>query len=224
MRSASAKNPGRDLELGWSTPPAWAEAVLRVPLELLSDHAYCEMGAAATAQGLIARAPERSLLVERLSALAVEELRHFGEVHRLLLELGGTLGPSRPNPYVDGLFRALRGRSVPRLLDRLLIGALIERRSLERFELLSEAATEPRLVELYGRLGPSERGHARLFVELAERVAPAADVARELAFWCAHEARVAAELPFAARIHGGAPAIGLQDASRTVETHSAVQA
>src|SRR5206468_4015599 len=88
-----------DFELGWSTPRAWAEAALAEPLALLSDHAHCELGAAVAAQGLLARRPEDSRLVERMAAHALEELRHFKLVHRKLVELGGTLEPVRKNIY-----------------------------------------------------------------------------------------------------------------------------
>ena len=94
------------LELGWATPRAWAEAALAEPLALLSDHAYCELGAAAAAQGLIARRPGDVELVERLGAHASDELRHFRQVHRpgffhaqfqILLDLGVVLGHLHPS-------------------------------------------------------------------------------------------------------------------------------
>jgi len=196
-------------ELAWSTPPAWADAALAEPLALLSDHAHCELGAAAAAQGLLARRPEDARLVERLSALAQEELAHFRRVHRLLCSLGGALEPVRKNPYAEGLL-ALAERGPRNLLDRLLVAALIERRSLERFELLARAATGQaplaELADLYGELAPSESGHAHLFVELA-RDAYGAGAARErLAFWVEREAALVSALPFVPRIHSGPPA------------------
>jgi len=94
--------------LAWETPAAWAEHAAAEPLALLSDHAYCELGAAASVQAMIARRPGDAQLVDRLAALALEELRHFRQVHRLLLELGGELLPLRANAYVAGLTRAAR--------------------------------------------------------------------------------------------------------------------
>lgn len=185
--------------LGYRTPPAWALAAGAAPLELLSDHAHNELRAAASAQGLILRRPRLSRLVERLGALAAEELEHFRRVHRLLLSLGGSLGPPEPSPYVDGL---LRGRG--QLLERLLAAALIEARSLERFELLAEHLAEP-LGPLYAQLAPSERGHAHLFVQLAEELFPEAEVGAALEDTIAREALLVAALPFAPRMHSGAP-------------------
>lgn len=211
------------LELGWATPRAWAEAALAEPLALLSDHAYCELGAAAAAQGLLARRPEDSALVERLGAHASEELRHFRRVHRALVELGGVLGPVRTNPYAEGLLARVE-RGPANLVDRLLVFGLIERRSLERFELLA-AAAEPRgpLATLYSELAPSEEGHAALFLELARERCDPRELAARLERWVAREAELAASLPFAPRIHSGPPAAApleslLPSASRTAET------
>ena len=194
-------------ELAWSTPRAWAEAALAEPLALLSDHAYCELGAAAAAQGLLARRPDDSALVERLGAHAAEELRHFRRVHRVLVELGGVLGPVRTNPYAEGLLADVE-RGAAGLVDRLLVFGVIERRSLERFELLAAAARDGAspLLELYAELAPSECGHAALFLELARECAADADA--RLARWLAREAELVARLPFAARIHSGPPPVG----------------
>lgn len=191
-------------ELAWATPPEWAGAALADPLALLSDHAHCELGAAAAAQGMLARKPEASELVERLSAHALDELRHFKQVHRLLRDLGGTLEPVRVNPYAEALMtRCERGER--NLLDRLLVAAVIERRSLERFELLAGAAEarQPALAGLYRELAPSEAGHAALFVELARDLHPREDVPGRLARWVAFEAAAIRALAFAPRIHSG---------------------
>ena len=194
------------LELAWRTPRAWAEEALRAPLELLADHACCELGAAAAAQGLLARRPDDARLVERLAAHATEELRHFRAVHRLLVELGGTLAYVRRNPYAEGLLAHVR-RGPEGLVDRLLVFGLIERRSLERFELLAEAAAgrHARLAELYAELAPSEAGHAALFLELARERLEAAELVALLERWAEREARLVAGLPFEPRIHSGPP-------------------
>ncbi len=204
--------------LSWRTPRAWAEAALEEPLALLSDHAHCELGAAATAQSLLARHAGERELVERLSAHALEELRHFRSVHRLLLELGGSLRPVRRNEYVEGLLARrergarLLGRrergALGGLLDRLLISALIERRSLERFELLLEVAREraSALAPLYAELVPSESGHARLFLDLARSLFADDQVEARLRGWLASESEILRALPFAPAVHSGPPA------------------
>ena len=207
------------LELRWQTPPEWATTVARAPLELLSDHAHCELGAAASAQGLIARVPGDARLVDRLAAVAAEEMAHFREVHRLLSELGGSLEAVRRNAYAEALLARGRRPGSEGLLDRLLISALIERRSLERFELLARHAPSP-LKELYGSLAPSEAGHALLFVELAGRHATEDEVAARLEELATAEAEIARGLPFAPRIHAGPPpadAAPLQQPAATAE-------
>lgn len=195
-------------ELAWRTPRAWAEAALEEPLALLSDHAYCELGAAAAAQGLLARKPDDARLVERLAAHAAEELRHFRHVHRALVELGGVLQPVRTNPYAEGLLAQVE-RGPRLLLERLLVFALIERRSLERFELLAEVAEErgSPLAALYAELAPSEAGHAALFLELARERAAAADLVPRLACWLEREAMLIRALPPGPRIHSGPPPV-----------------
>lgn len=204
------------LALAWETPRAWAAAALEHPLLLLSDHAHCELGAAAASQALLARHPGKRRLVQRLSACAIEELRHFRAVHALLLDLGGELGPARRNPYAEGLL-ALAGRGPDALLDRLLVSALIERRSRERFECLERAARAraPRLAHLWSELAPSEAGHAALFVELAGALFPADEVEPRLERWIQREGQLLSSLPFAPRIHSGPPA--LESGSRSAD-------
>ncbi len=190
------------IELAYETPPVWAERALAAPLELLSDHAHCELRAAASAQMLIVRNTGRARLVERLAALAMEEMSHFRQVTALLHELGGRLLPAEPNPYMKGLLSASADTREESLLDRLLVAALIERRSLERFELLADTADE-RIAPLYADLGPSEAGHGILFVDLARGCYPEGVVSRRLGELAALEGAVVERLPFAARIHSG---------------------
>ena len=120
-----------------------------------------------------------------------------------------------PNPYVEALLRAAAGSRRHALLDRLLVAALIERRSCERFELLAAAASDgrgirARLAALYRELQASERGHALCFLELARGLAPAEEVDARLAELLPLEAQAARAAPAAARIHAGpaAPVTG----------------
>jgi tRNA-(ms[2]io[6]A)-hydroxylase len=194
-----------EIPLGWSTPPLWAQQALENPLELLIDHAHCELGAASTAQGLIARHPDIDPLVDRFAALASEELRHFRRVHRLLRERGGVLRAPGTNAYAGGLVRAIDRTAPDALCDRLIVSGLIERRSLERFELLAEAAEDAEMARMFEELGPSEMGHALMFVDLARVLFPAVDVEARLARWTEFEADLISGLPFAARVHSGPP-------------------
>lgn len=196
------------IELEFPTSAAWAEGVLADPVALLVDHAYCELGAAASAQGLIHRHPDDHDLGDRMAALACEELTHFRQVVRTLDGLGGRLTERTANPYAEGLGRTARATrgSGPSLLDHLLVAAVIEARSYERFCLLAATAGESSVRDLFAELGPSERGHMTLFPELARRRFGDRDTGRRLDEIIVTEARILAGLDFAPRVHSGEPA------------------
>jgi len=151
--------------LGLATPTddAWIDEALGDVEALLVDHAHCEMKAASNALSLALRHGDRPTLVAALAALAEEEVAHFRRVHQILVDRGITFGPPTVNHYAA----ELRHVSGPSLVDRLLIGALIEARSCERFKILSERASDPELRSLWGELLASEAGHYRTFVDLA---------------------------------------------------------
>lgn len=189
--------------LSWPTPAEWVRRVADDPEALLSDHAHCELKAAASAQGLIARNPRHERLVGLLAALAVEEMQHFEIVVAELYRRGGRLGYVQPNPYAEGLLASSAATRKNLLLDRLLVSSLIEARSLERFYLLSQHLSDPRLVELYRGLIASEASHQGLFLNLAreffsrEQVSERLDVLRTL------EGEIVSRLPFDVRMHSG---------------------
>ena len=148
------------------TPEAWLEAASNRLPELLLDHANCELKAASTALGFLYRYPDRNLLVQRMSRLAREELRHFEQVRSIMDDMEipfERLGASR---YAGALRNAVRRHEPHRMLDLLLIGALIEARSCERF-----AKIAPRLPETLGRfyagLLASEARHFEHYISLA---------------------------------------------------------
>ena len=123
-----------------ATPEEWiVEACARIP-ELLHDHANCELKAASTALGFIYRYPEKASLAHRMSRLAREELRHFEQVRKILVERGIPFEHVSASRYAGTLREAVRDRDPDRLVDMLIVGAVIEARSCERF-----AALVPRL-------------------------------------------------------------------------------
>jgi tRNA-(ms[2]io[6]A)-hydroxylase len=146
------------------TDARWAsEAVLDLDA-VLRDHAHCEMKAAANAMSLVARHPDNLVLVRKLVALAQEELAHFDRVIELLAARGIALGA----PPVDGYAASLRARARHDLVDRLLVAALIEARSCERFKLLAEALGDGHeLHAFYRELFAAEARHHRDLVDLA---------------------------------------------------------
>jgi tRNA-(ms[2]io[6]A)-hydroxylase len=185
------------------TPEAWVEAAAGRWRELLNDHAQCEQKAASTALALMFTYPEDRRLASTLSRLAREELRHFEQVQKLMINLGVPFERQRPGRYASGLRTALRALEPGRKLDLLLVGALIEARSCERFRLLA-----PRLpaavAGFYAQLAHSEARHFEQYVDLAQEAAPQwRQRLRELA---AHEARLATAPDAQLRFHSGPPA------------------
>ncbi len=156
----------------------WLAAALSDTLTLLSDHAHCEKKAAASAISLIARFWKKPRLVQEMGELAEEEMGHFNEVHALLVARGGVLGADDGDPYAKALVKQARGETGDeRMVDRLLIGALIEARSFERLQLLGEHHPDDELREMFARLAVSEARHGAQFVALARDLGPSREYA-----------------------------------------------
>ena len=148
------------------TPGAWVDAAAgRLP-ELLNDHANCELKAASTALGFIYRYPEHTALCRTMSRLAREELRHFEQVRKLMARLSIPFAKLSASRYAGGLREHLRPHEPHRLLDSLLIGALIEARSCERFARLVPRLDSP-VREFYAGLLASEARHFENYLDLA---------------------------------------------------------
>lgn len=148
------------------TPAAWvADACGRLP-ELLHDHANCELKAASTALGFIYRYPERATLAHRMSRLAREELRHFEQVRKLLADMEVPFEHVSASRYAGTLRRAVREQEPQRLLDLLIVGALIEARSCERFAALVPHLPQ-KLSNFYSGLLASEARHFEHYLTLA---------------------------------------------------------
>ena len=155
------------------TDPSWVASVEEDLPALLADHAHCELKAAQSALSLAGRwAGEHPELVEPLVELAKEETDHFRDVQAHAAARGIRVGPPEPDAYVQSLVDAAKPEhpEVPILLDRLLVAALIEARSCERFKLLSEGLRDEELRSFYAELMRSEARHHRLFTDLAERI------------------------------------------------------
>lgn len=193
----------RGFKLDHATPAEWVERVERDTLALLSDHAHCELKAAASAQALISKNPARAELVERLTEIALEELAHFKLVLDELRARSGSLAPQRANPYAEDLLASSFTDRRDALLDRLLLSSLIEARSLERFHLLSTHLADRALAEFYRSLMASEAAHQATFVRLAEALFPAQVVRTRLTELRAREGRIVAGLAFAPAVHSG---------------------
>ncbi len=192
------------LGLKLPTDPRWAEIAKKNIGEILIDHAWCEQKAASTAVSLIVTFPEYSELVTAMTSLVREEMAHFKMVHDKLLERGITLGWDRKDEYVLKLreFFPKGGSRLTQLIHRLLIAALIEARSCERFRLLSEELQEPELREFYRVLMISEANHYTLFLNFARQYGDRAEVDQKWHELLTFEAEVMKDLGKNESIHG----------------------
>jgi tRNA 2-(methylsulfanyl)-N6-isopentenyladenosine37 hydroxylase len=189
------------------TPGAWVDCAAAQWRMLLNDHASCEKKAASTALSLMFSYPEDRKLAGAMSRLAREELRHFEQVQRLMETLDVATVRQKPGRYASGLRAAMVTKEPGRKLDLLLVGALIEARSAERFSLLVPRLPEP-LAELYATLERSEARHFQLYLNLAREADASegnAECARRLSILAAREAELATEPDGVFRFHSGAP-------------------
>ena len=208
--AVSAANVPAEIDefLSVATPDSWVrEAVSRIP-ELLLDHANCELKAASTALGFLYRYPERTSLAQRMSRLAREELRHFEQVRTLMAEYGVPFERLSASRYAGGLRDAVRADEPEKLLDMLLVGALIEARSCERFARVAPAVPA-KLGKFYRGLLASEARHFRRYLAFARSECGVKDDTLEerLAELKAIEASLVTEPDAEFRFHSGAPVV-----------------
>jgi tRNA 2-(methylsulfanyl)-N6-isopentenyladenosine37 hydroxylase len=186
------------------TDPRWVNLAEKSLAEILTDHAYCEQKAASTCISLIQQFPERERLVQELAPVVTEEWGHFRQVLREMKRLDIPLGRQRKDEYVNRLLAALpKGLSRDQnLLERLLVAALIEARSCERFRLLSLHLQDPYWRQFYHQFMVSEAGHYHLFLDLARDYFSQEQVAIRWKEWLATEASIMKELqPSGSRMH-----------------------
>ncbi len=160
------------LPLLWKTPKDWVGSVMAEPLALLNDHAHLERKAALNALDMLLRWPEPNPpenWVQAMTSISIDEVAHLQTVTRILARRGGELTRWHANPYAAELHKLVRrGRGNEEIIDRLLVSALIEARSCERFCILAEVCGDEELQKLYAGLWKSEAGHYRVFLSLAK--------------------------------------------------------
>ena len=149
-----------------ATPDSWIDAACQRLPELLLDHANCELKAASTALGFLYRYPDRPALAQRMSRLAREELRHFEQVRSIMQDMGVEFDRLTASRYAGELRNAVRDEEPYKLFDMLLVGALIEARSCERFAKLAPQLPA-RLGKFYNGLLASEARHFEHYLSFA---------------------------------------------------------
>ena len=188
------------------TPAEWLdEACERLP-EMLLDHANCELKAASTALGFLYRYPERTALAQRMSRLAREELRHFEQVRSIMEDMGIGFERLSASRYAGGLREVVRHEEPYKLLDMLLVGALIEARSCERFAKIAPRLPE-KLGKFYGGLLASEARHFEHYIAFAksECGVPEDEIDERLEELKTLEAKLIEEPDAEFRFHSGKP-------------------
>ena len=193
------ESPLQNTKLGLKLPtdPRWVNLAEMDLAEILTDHAYCEQKAATACITLIQAYPERMELVEELAPIVTEEWGHFRLVLAELKKRDLRLGRQRKDEYVHQLLDFQR-KGLPKeesLLERLLVCALIEARSCERFRLLSLHCADTTLRGWYHQFMVAEAGHYRLFLGLADLYFGKEKVLRRWQEYLHYEAMVMQNLP-----------------------------
>ena len=192
------------LGLQLPTDPRWINLAEISLKEVLIDHAYCEQKAATSCISLIQRFSDKEELINALAPIVTEEWGHFRLVLAELKKRGWSLGRQRRDEYVNALLQFCQkgGSEEGRFLDQLLMMAMIEARSCERFKRLSEGLNDAYLRKFYRRFMESEAGHYTLFIELAERYVDKEKVRRRWQAWLEHETAIMKTLePRGDRMH-----------------------
>ncbi len=201
---------GDGLPLHSRTSVEWARGVLADPIRLLIDHAFLEKKAAANAMELLTRWPNDGVdgWVETMTMVARDETAHLAQVTRILLSRGGRLDRIHKNPYANSLRLLVRKGNPAEILDRLLVSALIEVRSCERFAVLAAESEDAELSGFYKGLYLSEFGHYKVFLALARKISKAEEMEARWQEMLAAEARILGEQEAGPRIHSGYVATG----------------
>jgi tRNA 2-(methylsulfanyl)-N6-isopentenyladenosine37 hydroxylase len=187
-----------------ATPRAWVDAAVADLPTLLRDHANCEKKAASTALALIFAYPEDRPLNVALARLAREELKHFEQVERLMKKLDVPPQRMKPGRYASELRKLVRTHEPKRKLDLMIVHALIEARSCERFRLLAKKLPAE-VRDLYEQLERSEARHFEIYLEFAQREFGAAEIEARLEIIAAREAELVTLPDKELRFHSGPP-------------------
>lgn len=192
------------LGLELPTDPRWVDIAQMNIRDILVDHAYCEQKAASSVISLIIQFHDYEELIRRLSPVVTEEWTHFEQVMEKLAARGWSLGKPRRDEYVERI-SGIQKKGLSRskyLVERLLLNALIEARSCERFRLLSMQIEDADLRSFYHSLMVSEAGHYKNFISLAKHYEDADYVQNRWKEWLAEEAVVVRTLDVRAdRMH-----------------------
>lgn len=192
------------LGLQFETSTSWAEIAKNNLEQILTDHAFLEQKAASNAVSIIINYSEETELVKEMSNIAIEEMQHFKMVHLLMVKRGYVLGREQKNDYAIRLqkfFTKTKDRTQA-LVQRLLVAALIEARSCERFKVFSENMKDKELATFYKNLMISEANHYTTFLTFARKYEDRAMVDKKWEALLAYEADIMRNRGNEAKVHG----------------------
>jgi tRNA-(ms[2]io[6]A)-hydroxylase len=190
-----------DYSLKVKTSSAWLDTVMADFDTFLLDHASCEKKASGMAMSMISHYPDKPRLIREMLNLAVEELSHFRDVVRLILDQGLQTSADTKDEYINQLHKSMDQGKDAYLLDRLLIASIVEARGAERFGLIADALPEGRLKNFYRAITDSESRHYRLFLDLAREYFPDDTILPRLEDLLTVEAGIIRNLPVKAALH-----------------------
>ena len=192
------------LGLKFETTTSWAEIAKDNLQQILTDHAFAEQKAASNAVSIIINYSEETSLVTEMSKIAIEEMEHFKMVHDLMVARGMVLGREQTNNYAKSLqsfFTKTKDRTEA-LIQRLLVAALIEARSCERFKVFSENLEDQELSDFYKDLMISEANHYTTFLAFARQYQNRSIVDEKWDRLLAFEANMMKTRGNTAKVHG----------------------
>lgn len=192
------------LGLKFETETSWVEIAKDNLEQILTDHAFAEQKAASNAVSIIINYSEETELVSAMSDIAIEEMEHFKMVHELMVKRGLVLGQAQRNDYaknLQGFFPKTNDRT-DALIQRLLVAALIEARSCERFKVFADNMEDPELSKFYLDLMVSEANHYTTFLGFARQYQDRAIVDQKWNSLLEFEAQMMANRGNKAKVHG----------------------
>lgn len=189
------------LALRINTTQKWTDTVLGDFNLFLNDHAQAEKKASGMAMSMLSHYPDKAKLVKAMLDLSIEELNHFREVVKLMQSRGLTMGSDEKDPYVNKLREQMRKGTDVYMLDRLLIGAIIEARGCERFALIGQHHSEKDMQAFYHLIAESEAKHHLLFIDLASEYFPKPVIETRLDELLDIEAKIVTGLPLRPALH-----------------------
>lgn len=190
--------------LKFETETSWAVIAKDNLQQILTDHAFAEQKAAANAISIIINYSEETELVKAMSDIAIEEMEHFRMVHQLMVARGMVLGREQANDYAKNLqkfFPKTKDRT-DALIQRLLVAALIEARSCERFKVFADHMEDEELSKFYIDLMISEANHYTLFLGFARKYQDREIVDKKWQSLLDFEAEMMKNRGTEARVHG----------------------